>query len=80
MSHTILSLDQFAKDLKYTVRVEIEVDDETIATTEIELTPDGNVVNTDDVIEWLGKLERSTLENDVNTRYDEYLESEGYYG
>lgn len=79
MSHSVQSLDQFANGLKYTVKVEIEVDYETIATTEIELpvTPGYQyLVNTDEVIEWLGKMERHVLPDDVKQRYEEYLESE----
>jgi hypothetical protein len=79
-----MSFEQFAKGITYTVKVEIETDYETVATTEIELLVDPNydkLVNTDEVIEWLGKMERNVLSDDVKNRYDEYLnESEGYDG
>ena len=84
MMSNIQSFTQFVDGLTYTVKVEIECDDETIATTEIDLKPDArydHFVNTDDVIEWLGKIERGVLSDDVKNRYDEYLnESEGYDG
>ncbi len=84
MSTNIMSFEQFAKGITYTVKVEIETDYETVATTEIELLVDPNydkLVNTDEVIEWLGKMERNVLSDDVKNRYDEYLnESEGYDG
>ena len=76
MSRSIMSLQQFMDGLTYTVKVEIECDYETIATTEIELKPDAlyeHLVNTDEVVEWLGKMERHILSDDVKQRYDEYL-------
>jgi hypothetical protein len=79
----ILSFQEFANKLPYTIKVEIEVDYETIATTEIEITPDHlyeHYINTDEVIEWLGKMERGVLETDIKTRYEEYLESENGNG
>lgn len=76
MSGNIISFEDFAKRLTYTVKVEIINDeDDTVATTEIDLTPAGYNVNTDDVIEWLGKMERGVFEADIKTRYEEYLES-----
>lgn len=84
MMSNIQSFQQFVNGLTYTVKVEIEIDYETVATTEIELPVDPNYdhfVNTDEVIEWLGKMERNVLSDDVKNRYDEYLnESEGYDG
>lgn len=84
MMSNIQSFQQFVDGLTYTVKVEIEIDYETVATTEIELPVDPNYdhfVNTDEVIEWLGKMERNVLSDDVKIRYDEYLEeSEGYDG
>jgi len=84
MSKNIMSFDEFADGMKYTVKVEIECDYETVASTEIELVADSHyehLVNTDDVIEWLGKMERGVLSDDIKNRYDEYLnESEGYDG
>lgn len=84
MMSNIQSFQQFVDGLTYTVKVEIEIDYETVATTEIELPVDPNYdhfVNTDEVIEWLGKMERNVLSDDVKNRYDEYLnESEGYDG
>jgi len=75
MSGNIQPLEEFVKSLVYTVTVNIEMDGETVATTEIELSPNGANVNTDDVIEWLGKMERGVFESDINNRYSEYLES-----
>ena len=84
MMSNIQSFQQFVDGLTYTVKVEIEIDYETVATTEIELPVNPNYdhfVNTDEVIEWLGKMERNVLSDDVKNRYDEYLnESEGYDG
>lgn len=76
MSGNIMPLEQFVDRLTYTVRVEVTNDeDDTVATTEIELSPEGLVVNTDPVIEWLGKMKRGVFESDIKLRYDEYLES-----
>lgn len=80
----LLSLNQFMDSVKYTVKIEITNDeDDTVATTEIELgaTPAYQyLVNTDDVIEWLGSMERGVFESDIKTRYEEYLESENGNG
>lgn len=75
MSGNIQPLDEFVKSLVYTVTVNIEMDGEMVAFSEIELSPNGYNVNTDDVIEWLGKMERGVFESDIKNRYDEYLES-----
>ena len=79
MKDRIMNFEQFAKDISYTVKIEIVNDeDDTIATTEIELTPVLDydyLINTDEVIEWLGSMERDVFSNDIKVRYDEYLES-----
>lgn len=79
----IKEIDQYAKDdAKVVITMVVTMDDEPIATMEMDLAPklpgqydDGMTYDTDPVIEDLGKWERGVFPFELKKRYERYAET-----